>query len=269
MMFEGLTITDIHAHVLPGLDDGPADLDDAADLLRSMAQSGVHRAFCTSHYRSPYFEVTTEEMREAYEQITLHLVGEASRSAVPELVLGAEVRIGTPFEEDLRAGTIPTLGASNYVLIEFPTMEIPKRAFDYIHELNVRGYRPILAHPERYVSVQKDKKIIDELIAMGVLMQVTAWCFLKTGKNAHTADKLAWELLESGKAHLVASDAHNTTTRPPQLVEAYRVIGEKLGEDVVHGLIANANAVWENGDFVDIVIEKKTRRRGLFALFSR
>lgn len=269
-MYNNERITDIHAHILPGVDDGPRSEEDSITLLHAMAEAGVHRCFCTPHYRNPHFDVSLEEVKHAYNSCLIPAVSSTQLRNDFEFELGAEIRLGTPFEHDLMGNTVPTLGSTNYVLVEFPTVELPSKLFDYIHELKVAGYRVILAHPERYLSIQRNPDIIDELLSMGVLMQLTAGCFLKSGKDLHTPDKLAWSLLERGKAHFVASDAHNVTSRCPNLVQAYAHIEIRFGEAMVRQLIANANAAWENADCIDIEpVSEKTRKRSLFSLFSK
>lgn len=259
-------ITDIHAHILPDLDDGPASMEETLSLLKSMSKSGIHRAFCTSHYQSPHFDVTLDQMNAAFEYVT----ESQSKNSILDvtLSLGAEVRLGKALEADLATNHIPTLGSTSYVLVEFNTPEISEHAKNLIYELQVRGYRPIMAHPERNLAIQQDERLIDVLRDEGILMQATAQCYLIENPTKHRAFKLAWKLLEQGKIDVIASDTHNVSNRPPVLVEAYNRIGIILDTNIVDTLIGNANAIWENKLCAPVPVKEKSRR-GLFRVFTR
>lgn len=279
-------ITDIHTHVLPGVDDGPTSLDDARRLLDAHKQAGTHRIFCTSHLGSPHFNNTELELSEAFHTLSTSLgalneVGsgsftndEADRletaastelTAVnsPELSRGAEVRVTPTLTDLILQNEVPTLGQTSYVLLEYPNSELNERMLDVVHELRVRGFRPIMAHPERNIVIQKDPDFIDTVLETGMLLQLTASCFEKvpTGRS-HMADKLAWTILEKGAAAVIASDAHDPAYRPPGLLKAYETIAERLGAEVADALIANANAVWEDQPISSVPVQK--RKRGLF-----
>ncbi|MCF8567096.1 hypothetical protein LLE49_20470 [Alicyclobacillus tolerans] len=278
-------ITDIHAHVLPGLDDGPGTPKESNELLSQFLESGVQQVFCTSHYASPHFEVSLDDLARAFDTIarqgpSQHHSNFASDSAqivrsnprapgVPSrltLARGAEVRLSAGVVDPIKTRSVPTLGNTNYVLVEFPGDDIPRPALSLVHELMVRGYQPIMAHPERNLAVQKRPQWIPELLELGLLLQITASCLLKTGRDMHRADKLAWSLLENGQCSVVASDAHNVSSRPPNLVAAYEVISDRLGAYVARQLMDNANAIWNGAQTQPVFVEKP--RRGLRKLFS-
>ncbi|MCL6444674.1 MAG: hypothetical protein K6T83_14680 [Alicyclobacillus sp.] len=269
-------LVDIHTHVLPGLDDGPQDMDASRQLLKLCGEQGVDRLFCTSHYGSPHFDVTREAMVTAFEDVRglwspdadgrspmdgegagpVPAAAEVTGTGVPGtiaigntfpvLALGAEVRLTASLLDELRHNTVPTLGQTRYVLLEFPSVEIPKQALDWIYELRIRRFRPIMAHPERVLPIQKNPALVDELVEHGVLMQLTASCFLSDphADATRTSSATAWSLLMRGCAGVIASDSHNTTTRPPALRQAYEAIAAAAGEEVARRLQANAEAIW-------------------------
>ncbi|MCL6627250.1 MAG: hypothetical protein K6T68_11785 [Alicyclobacillus shizuokensis] len=279
--------TDIHAHVLPGVDDGPADVAASLRLLEAFSGQQVGRIFCTSHYLSPHFTVDKQQLRDAYQalqDVRAMAVGvgapgsdraeaeptsssgsaAASGPAAPgaaetaagespttraqaasiELALGAEVRLTGDIVEDIRGQQVPTLGGTRYVLVEFPSHNIPEEALAWVYELRIRGYRPIMAHPERNLEVQRHPERVATLIEAGLLLQLTAACFVSPPQRRHRADDLAWDILRAGQASLIASDAHDAHLRAPLLADAYTAIRGELGDDVCDALIANANAVW-------------------------
>lgn len=253
-------ITDIHAHILPGLDDGPIDIDDTSALIEAMRVEHIDRVFCTSHYHSPHFAVSLAEMDAAFSIIRQT---RDANSKTPTLALGAEVRLSQSLTDDLEGNRIPQLGDTRYVLVEFDTPAISEHAMSLVYELCIRKFSPIMAHPERNLAVQKNPALVDTLRAAGLLMQATAMCFTANHQAAtHQSNKLAWALLEQGKIDLIASDAHNTTTRPPGLQAAYESIATRLGDTVSEALMANANAVWENAECTPIEVAEKRASGG-------
>jgi protein-tyrosine phosphatase len=254
-------ITDIHAHVLPGIDDGPASIDESKNLLDKFHACNTDRVFCTSHYLSPHFEVSLEALDDAFKALSVHSQGNG-----PVLAKGAEVRITSGLIHVIQEDNIPTLGNTRFVLVEFRSDVIAERSLELIHELMVRDYQPIMAHPERNLSIQKDPKLLDDLQQAGLLFQLTAWCFDKPARLMHVPDKLAWKILEDGYAAVIASDAHNTETRPPGLLQAYDNIALRLGQSAVDTLISNANAIWDDMpcSAVEVVKPKKSLLRTIF-----
>lgn len=263
-------ITDIHTHVLPGVDDGPQTLLEAEQLLDELKATGTHRVFCTSHYLSPHFETTLPQLRQAYTSLIVHEQARSLSNVNEEgetrlaLSFGAEVRVHAALITDIRDGQIGTLGDTQYILLEFNSTEISPSALELVHELRVRRYTPIMAHPERNIAVRKNPAIMEELSACGLLFQVTASCFTEdTGQMAlKPISEFAWRLLEQGQIHMIASDTHHTIHRRPGLLDAYDRISLKYGQAVVDGLLENANAVWENEECQEIhvpVVKRKSR----------
>ncbi|WP_290591347.1 CpsB/CapC family capsule biosynthesis tyrosine phosphatase [Alicyclobacillus sp.] len=250
-------ITDIHAHVLPGVDDGPKDLEATDRLLAAFRACGTDRVFCTSHLLSPHFENSPEELRVAFAQVEERHTGEPA----PELAFGAELRITASLADLLRQGVVPALGDTRYVLCEFRSDHISARALELIHELVVRGYQPIMAHPERNLEVQRHPERLDELAAHGLLFQVTARCYEPGPRDEHPGQRLAWRMLEEGRVAVIASDAHDPAIRPPGLRAAYEEIARRAGDGVAELLMDNANAIWANEPVRELALARP--RRGL------
>lgn len=154
------------------------------------------------------------------------------------------MRISGDLLEDLKQKRIRPLGDTSYFLAEFRSSDISHRALGLIHELKVLGYTIIMAHPERNLALQRSSSLVEELRDLGVLFQATANCFAPRpdGRDDRQSAKFAWSLLEQGRIYFIASDTHNTSSRPPGLLEAYDNIAARLGEDVSLSLLENANA---------------------------
>jgi protein-tyrosine phosphatase len=248
-------ITDIHTHVLPGIDDGPDDLEAAQNLLAAFHASGTDRVFCTSHLLSPHFDSNLDGLRAAYHRLTEGL----TRHDGPELALGAELRMTASLADLLRMGEVPALGDSHYVLCEFRSDHVSTRALELVHELVVRGYQPIMAHPERNLELQKHPERLDELAACGLLFQVTAQCFEAGPHDGHPGQRLAWRMLEEGRVAVIASDAHDPAVRPPGLLPAYEAISAHAGDAVAEVLMMNANAIWADEPVRELVPARPKR----------
>jgi len=220
-------MVDIHCHLLPGIDDGPAQLDDSAAMCAQLLADGCSAVIATPHQRHDLWP--NEDLSEL----------EALRRRVAELApaglavhLGAEIRIDSELPADLEAGGagIQPLAGGRHLLIEFDRREAPPMpgAVGLVHELTVLGWRPILAHPELIPWLAEDLETLGELVTSGARLQVTAMSV--TGEFGRWAQERCRRMLEAGIVHFVASDAHSPRLRPPGLSRARQVIVERHGE---------------------------------------
>ncbi len=212
---------DIHAHVLPHLDDGARNTATAVEMLRMAMAQGVTTVVCTPHYygkrHSP--RQFLEKRQEAFERIKPMLPQEI------ELRLGAEVHftgVNMPSVEEL---CLLAIEGTKYVLIELPFTTVWERSlFDKLREfIEESGYTPIIAHVERYREVWKRPVLITELVEMGCLIQVNTTAFLEKRER-----KLAYALLKHGLVHCIGTDMHDALYRSPKMKEAQAEV-EKRG----------------------------------------
>lgn len=208
---EDVGFIDLHAHILPGVDDGPADWDEALQTVRMAAEDGVRHIVSTSHMvpHSPYDNSRTrllELVAELRERV-------AAAGIAVEVHAGAEVYLTPDTARRIEQGTALTYGdARRYVLVELPASEIPAYTEQALFEVQLLGVTPIIAHPERNAGVMRDPQRLLAMVERGVLTQVTA-SSLGAKPYAHTAE---W-LLRQGAVHFVASDTHGPNRRPPAL----------------------------------------------------
>jgi protein-tyrosine phosphatase len=207
-------VIDLHVHLLPGVDDGPADLEGSLALARALADDGVEAVAATPHLRrTPPTAVASE-----LEERTADLARALAAEDVPlRVVQGAEVDLlwaqrAGPAE--LRAASYGGRGAD--LLVETPYRELPPTFEDLVFALSVQGYRVTLAHPERSHALKADPDRVGALVERGVLVQLTARSL--AARPSATA-KL---LFERGWAHVLASDAHALDRRPPDLGASVR-----------------------------------------------
>ncbi len=219
-MMEDVEIIDIHAHILPGIDDGARDWDETRQLLKAAWEQGVRHIVATPHFSRRTDVGKLKELRDRAAELA-HEEG-----LELEISLGQELRYFEELPLYLEQGRALTLAESRYALVEFQPSDGYQTVKRAVHGLVQAGYIPILAHTERYHCL-REKGRTEELIQSGACLQVNADS-LSGGIFDRTA---AWCLKEirERRIHFVASDMHRTDTRPPRLDEALKKLSKKRG----------------------------------------
>ena len=215
---------DFHSHILPGVDDGSASIDESIGLLHKLKEQGVGVVCATPHFIAAEEDVDSflERRNNAYEQLKPHL-----DENCPEIILGAEVAY---YEGVARLEGLDKLRleGTKLLLLEMPFKEWSAYSMQELKELSCRGrLQLVLAHVERYMAFEKSA-VWDKLLDYGILMQVNASFFL----NWRTKGK-ALKLLDNGSVHVIGSDCHNLEYRPPRMGEAAEVICKKYGDGLL------------------------------------
>lgn len=230
---------DIHTHILPGVDDGAADLAGAMKLLRMAHEDGTSAIVLTPHYRGRYRRNTPQQLRERYDALC-----DEVRKELPDLhlYLGNEAGWERELGEKMVEERVLTLNDTPYVLLEFEFGCRRAQMLDGVMEVVNCGYTPIIAHVERYDIFRKDKRLADEVLSMGALLQINADSVL--GKRGFSHKRCCRRLLKRGQVHFIASDAHDPVHRPPLLRECFTYISKRYGEDYARLLLRdNAQAM--------------------------
>lgn len=231
---------DIHHHCLPGVDDGPRDLEEAADLCRLAAADGIETIVATPHVLRGRWQNTSRQLLEDKLAELQDAIG-----ASPRLILGSEYFFAHDMNEALQNGTIVPLADSRYVLVELAAQAVPPLLEQPLYQARLGGWTTVIAHPERNLVFQSKPDLLASLVENGTKTQITAGSLL--GDFGPEARQCACEWIEREMVHFVASDAHNTTRRPPRMREAAGVIRELAGDDVADALTRrNPAAVVEN-----------------------
>ena len=214
----GLSMIDIHSHILPGLDDGAQDLYDTLEMVSLAAESGISAMVATPHCNIPggYKNYFNDKYVE-----TIQKVREAVRKErIPVKILPGAEAFGTEeLPQLLRAGKVMPLNQSRYLLIEFGFDEDPdyvRHVLRGVHEVKVI---PVIAHAERYEFVQEEPELVYEWRKKGYPIQINKGSF--QGKFGQNAAKCAYELLDHHLVSVVASDAHSPHVRTPYMMDAY------------------------------------------------
>ena len=206
---------DLHNHLLPGIDDGPRTLADSLAMARLAVAAGITRMVCTPHVL-PDAAPTPQQIAQA----VAALRGELDAAGIAlQIDTGAEIAVDVAFELDDDALRGYSLGGGGvWVLLEMPFEGWPLRLPQFLADLEMRGFRAVLAHPERARSVQLSVDRLRDLVGRGALTQITAEAV--TGEFGPLTRQVARTLVTNGLAHLIASDAHSPTRRPPGLYPA-------------------------------------------------
>ena len=216
---------DIHAHILPGVDDGAADLDTALQMARMAADSGVTDLIATPHcnQRFRYENYADEELTERFVQLE-----QAVRDAAISLRLhrGIEVYGTLDTAQLLQQGKLTTLCGSRYLLLEFDFSEEPSFMAHVLRSVRAEGVTPIVAHPERYRALQSDPSVLYEWVLRGIHLQINKGSL--SGYFGRSAFQTAMRLLRHDLASFVASDAHGVNRRTPVLTDAYDWVQEQF-----------------------------------------
>jgi protein-tyrosine phosphatase len=193
-------LIDLHSHVLPGLDDGAADVAEALSICRAAAADGIEVLAGTPHVRDDHPTVTPERMEAALAELR------AAADGVVRIVGGGEVdvaELARPLDELRR---FALAGNPAYLLVETPYVGWPLDFGDRLFRLKAAGITPVLAHPERNPEVQARPELLEPLVAAGALVQLTAASL--DGRLGRRSAATSRDLLDRSLAHLVASDAH-------------------------------------------------------------
>jgi protein-tyrosine phosphatase len=212
---------DLHAHILPAIDDGPATLEGSLDLARAAVEDGIELIAATPHVRHDY-PTTADEMERAVAEL---------REALADAEIPLEVRTGGEIALD-HVHLVPAElrrfglgGSSRYLLVETPYAGWPFDIAERLFRLRAAGFTPVLAHPERNDEVQADPEArLRSLVEMGALVQLTAASM--DGRLGRRSRETGRRLLELGLAHLLASDAHAPAIRAVGLSAAAEALDD-------------------------------------------
>ncbi len=221
-------MVDIHCHILPGLDDGAQEESVAHQMAQMAAGDGITHIVATPHsnHRFPFDPQVNRQKRDALQQA----IGES-----PRLLLGCDFHLSYENIEALRLQPERyTINGLRYLLVEFADSSIPPNMDEVFLDMISRQVVPIITHPERNAILAESPERMLSWLQTGCLVQVTAGALLgRFGKRARQAAGL---LLRHRMVHFIATDAHNTTSRPPLLAEARKVVAAGHGEEVAQAL---------------------------------
>lgn len=255
----------MHAHILPGLDDGAPDMETALGMARIAVAEGITTMVATPHF----LEGSMENHRELICQKVFEFQQTLDKAGIPLRVLpGAEVYLSPDTPELLRKGQLMTINdKGRHLLIEFPMQSIPGFAEEVLFKLKVLGITPVIAHPERNLALSKAPERILDLAAKGCLLQINSGSI--TGFYGEKVMQTAHQLVKSDLIHTIGTDAHSVCGRSPRLRKAAEVVeGMKKGKlEEINGYGIQLLA-GENVD-LEVPMEIQENERNLWARTKR
>lgn len=229
---------DFHSHIIPAIDDGASNKKIALEMLRISAASGVKTVIATPHCYPGSNDAVNQflEKRDfAYNILESAICAEGGN--LPHIIRAAEVHLSKNVSKTESIKNL-CIEDTNYILIEMPYEKWTDEVFEEIYQITRQGLRPILAHLDRYIS---QEKLFPDLFSLNVLCQINASAF----SNKKMRKKML-NLFSADALHVIGSDMHNLTSRPPNLAEAYEIINTKYGWEYVDFLKHNSERIIKN-----------------------
>lgn len=223
-------LIDFHSHILPGMDDGSRNVQEALEMLRKSAAYGVDTVVATPHF---YARRESPVQFLARREQALTALREAVDPDLPAIVPAAEVAFFSGISHEAAIDQL-CIGSSNYLLLEMPFERWSRSVLrEVLNLMQSHHITPILAHIERYLKLQKGTDRLEELLSYGALVQMNA----EYVSGLFTSGK-ALRMIHCGDVHLLGSDCHNMQDRKPNLDTACRIISRKLGDNVLADMTA-------------------------------
>lgn len=194
---------DIHSHILPKADDGSENMDETMEMLRIAQKEGITHIVATPHYKSKHYLTLPDKLHSLLNEVQQN----AKQLGINIMLYGGtEIFYHSELSEKLESGKLCTMNGTEFVLIEFSPFEEYIYIRNAAEELLGMGYRPILAHAERYACMREKADYIRELKAMGCKIQVNAGSI--TGQDGRKTAKLARRFLKEEIVDYLGTDAH-------------------------------------------------------------
>ncbi len=233
-MSEQKGFIDVHCHILPGVDDGAKDIEQAKEMLQIAYEEGIRAIVVTPHNYASHRSVTLWQMQEVIQKLNTLL---QSWNMNIWLYPGNEIFYRSGVAEQLENGSIQTMAGSRYVLIEFePTVEYSYLR-DGLSEILNYGYFPILAHAERYDCLFRKKERPLELKKRGIYIQINASSLVEGfGSELKRRSKI---LLKDNAIDFIGTDAHSNRTRAPRIKRCAEYLVKKIGKEKAERILFN------------------------------
>ncbi|MEB7822009.1 tyrosine-protein phosphatase [Staphylococcus xylosus] len=232
---------DIHNHILVDVDDGPKSIDETVELLKQAKNEGATDIVATPHHIHTRYSNDIQKVKSKLNELR-------ENTQIKELGIrlyaGQEIRVTDQIIDDINNGKIEGINSSKYLLLEFPSNEVPHYSNQLFYELQTRGYVPIIAHPERNKAIVQSLDLLFELVNGGALSQITTSSLM--GEFGSNVRKVSLKMIDNNLAHFIASDAHNVKNRPFVLNQLFNERKLKDYYEEFESFLENGKAVLNN-----------------------
>ena len=224
---------DIHCHIIPYVDDGAQTAQVSEELVEMLYSQGVRTICCTPHQRRGMFETPDDTIREQFEKLKIR-AEKAGRGDI-SFFLSREYHADRLLLKALEQGKVIPYGESNNILLEFSNSHPISDIHWFIRTVQDAGFRPLVAHVERYMQFWESTELAEELTQMGARLQSN--CSSVLGREGHRQQAYTKKLLKKRLVYVIASDGHDPEDRPPELDKAAALITRKYGEEYAEQLL--------------------------------
>lgn len=216
-------MVDLHAHLLPGLDDGPQTITQTLALLKQAQEDGTTTIFAAAHVNDGKFQVDSARYLAA-----LHHIQEMLGDRTVQIEPASEMLLSPQLAEEFAAGRYLGMGRTGYACVELPMRSFPSYTFNVLFNLTLEGTRVLLIHPERNEALQKNLSLAQKLREMEIVGVAAVDSLL--GRSGSEARQAAWDLIELGLIQTVASNAHDAARRPARISPVMPLLAQRFGD---------------------------------------
>jgi protein-tyrosine phosphatase len=234
-------MVDLHSHILPDIDDGAKDLDEAVSLIKMELSCGIDTIVATPHFdfEHDHIEEFLLKRQNALKSLKNTLTLMDIDVKISE---GAEVYLSPRILEDKLKNQLCYAG-TNYMLVELPMVSFPEWIPQVLYQLKLEGITPVIAHVERYPYIQKHPDILYDIVNAGSITQVNAASLVL---DSHKMRNIIFNFMKHNLIHIIASDAHSVNHRPPVIDKAMQVIEKRFGNEMTEYFKINSEAIVAN-----------------------
>ncbi len=224
---------DAHTHILPTVDDGASDKEEAIRILKNGIADGVKTFILTPHIRNDADWNKIDAIKQAFVTLKKEC---AERELGIELILGAEISITPDLPHKIDSNPLITIN-EKHVLVELPFLQLPIYTEHVLFKLLVKGVTPIIAHPERYMYLKGKSEIIRQWVENGVMLQINTGSLI--GLYGMQAKRTAKKLLKEGLVHLIGSDVHSDKKKDYGFSRGVGIIKKIAGHEMTHKILVS------------------------------
>ena len=250
---------DLHSHILPCLDDGARNMDEALEMCRIAETDGIHTIIASPHCGNGVYNndektilPVLESIKEAVREKGIYV------KIIPSVEIHINPEIVTFFKQNSRL-----LLGGRYVFLELPSQSIPLYTGEFLFKMKLKGFIPIITHPERNTIIQSDTSVLKKWVEGGTIVQVTAMSL--TGEFGEKVRKVSLKMVQSGLVHFIATDAHSPNRRKPILSKGRKVLEEILDSNQAKAMVEDIPRKILNGEVIESMeIQNSSRTSSSF-----
>ncbi len=217
---------DIHSHILPKVDDGAQGMEESIEMAKLYIENGINKVVVTPHYIEGAGSTTFSENKIVLDKLKNVLKEEGLDL---ELYIGNEIYVTPDTLNHVIEKKAATLNETRYVLIELPMYDMPRYMENIIYELCLKGYVPIIAHPERNIKIQEEPNLLYGFIIGGALAQINLPSL--EGRYGEESKETGELLLKHNMIHFIGTDAHSPRVRSPRIEKSLAILKDIVDED--------------------------------------